>query len=242
MESFDLDKLLKLTEKFESKSKVVSVDNTDLELESKDYYKKIISLIENLWEDGIIQRASGYCLSVSDMIQKILHFNGIESKLLECSLLFIDKDPPNMRLVGYDGIKSVKDDKLELDTHVVCITKTEIPILIDLSISYLTDKVKYICKRYDKSNEGNFVEYKIGTTSWMYQEKSITRVPSLHRQSIIDRIKLDLKIDSSIKRINYILIALSTVALLNFVRGGYDFAQKYIIKDNGFGPTRHQLK
>lgn len=235
MESFDLDKLLKLTEKYEVKKNNTS---DDVELESKDYYKKIVSVIEQLWKDGVIQRSGGYCLSVSDMVQKLLKFHGIESRLLECNLMFLDKDPPQMRLVGYDGIKEAQDDKLELDTHVVCVTETEIPILIDLSIAYLTgSKVRYICKRYEP-NQTNNIEYNIGTTSWIYQEKENSRVPSLHRKSISDRIKLDIQVENNFKRINYFLIGLSLLSSLNFIRGGIDYYQKYINTTNGFGPHK----
>lgn len=235
MESFDLDKLLKLTEKYEIDKNKSS--NKDSELESKDYYKKVISILEKLWEDGIIQRSGGYCLSVSDMVQKLLKFNGIESRLLECNLIFLDKDPPNMRLVGYDGIKEVQDDKMELDTHVVCVTETEIPILIDLSINYLSNSVRYICQRYEP-NDTNNIEYKIGSTTWIYQEKVNSRVPSLHRKSISDRIKLDLQVENNFKRINYFLIGLSLISVLNFIRGGIDYYQKYINTTNGFGPHK----
>jgi hypothetical protein len=63
-------------------------------------------VIEKLDASGLLERGNGHCLSMSDMIQKILLQKGVDCELVECSLMITIKDPPSMALIGYDGMSA----------------------------------------------------------------------------------------------------------------------------------------
>lgn len=208
-------------------------------LQDKDY-QIIITIIHDLWNSDIIQRGSGQCYSMSDIVSKLLKLNGIDCYLEECSLMILKKDPPELHLVGYPGADQ-KNSIETVQTHVVCITKTKNPILIDLSISHFIEGIPYICERIVGDNNVEISNFEFSNSHFKYSRRSHTQVPLLHQQSIVDRILTDRKIFSSIDKITKVLIGVAIITSLNFIRGIYDFNQKYIIKDNGFGPSEKLL-
>ena len=224
---------------------VRSLKNTESLSEDKEY-KKIISIIENLWDTGVIQRGTKQCYSMSDIICKLLKQNGIDCYLEECALMIMRKNPPELNLVGYplsEGFSRYNDGGAsnslkEMQTHVVCITRTKYPLLIDLSIFEYSEDVPFICERINRTDITELAFFDFPNTTFSYSKRSLNQVPILHQQSIIDRIKTDKELFSSIDRINRILILIISIATLNFIRGGYDFYQKYINTTNGFGPNK----
>lgn len=209
----------------------------DQKLVSDPEYQKIISIVHNLWNSGMIQRGSGHCYSMSDIVSKLLNHNGIESYLEECSLMVLKKNPPELHLVGYSDC-DIDDPIKEIRTHVVCITKTKYPILIDLSIAHFIDDIPYICEEINSQNSNELSKYEFENSYFNYSKKIESQIPYLHQQSIIDRINTDKKIFSSISKINKIIISIAIITSINFIRGTWDFYQKYIIHDNGFGPQK----
>lgn len=221
--------------------KELQYETLDEELKNTLDYQKVIGIVKGLWGGGTIKRAPGYCLSVSDMMLKLLRTQGIKSRLAECSVTVITQDPPSISMIGHEGINTGMEN--EMDNHIVVITDTEIPMLIDLSVfhfSEITGK-PFIVERISPSESCGLSEYIFENSRWMYEEKPNSKVPHLHQQSILDRINLDRKIESSFKTLNRIMVAVAIISSINFVRGLYDFNQKYIIKDNGFGPTTKLL-
>jgi hypothetical protein len=220
--------------------------STDKLLLEDPEYLKIISLIHHLWSSGLVQRGTGHCYSMSDIIQKLLKHYGIDCYLEECSLMILKKNPPEIHLVGYQQESSdVINDKIsEVQTHVVCVSKTKYPLLIDLSISDYIEGVPFICERIGNTNskllldKNEICNLEYENAFFKYSKQISVQVPSLHQQSIVERIKTDKKIFNSIKRINVIVSFLIIISSLNFVRGVYDHYQKYIVKDNGFGPNK----
>jgi hypothetical protein len=207
-----------------------------------EYFKIIKGLVEGLHKSGMLEAGSGYCLSMSDIVLKLLHKEGIKSKLVECNLMVTLKNPPGMYLMGYPGFNgSNYDSEKMMQTHIVCITETEIPILIDLSISHIDKKIDYICapilKNFDHTN---LAEYDFETSTWTYTEKKDTDIelPKLHQRSILDRINTDNKIQKQIGLIQKLIIVALSVSSLNFIRGSYDFYQTYLNKHNDWGPNK----
>lgn len=220
----------------------IQFDSTDEELVKTIEYQKVMGIINGLWEGGTIKRAPGYCLSVSDMMLKLLKTQGIDSRLAECSLTVITQEPPTISMIGHDGVKTGLKD--EMDNHVVVVTDTPIPMIIDLSVFHFLEMTNkpFIVERLSPSTTTNLAELKFENSRWMYEEKLNSKIPFLHQQSILDRINLDRKTEKSFSQINKILIGISILTVLNFIRGVYDFNQKYIIKDNGFGPQKSLVK
>jgi hypothetical protein len=207
-----------------------------------EYFKTIEGIIYNLKNSGMLDAGSGYCVSMSDIVHKLLHKEGIKSQIVECSLMVSLKDPPGLFLMGYPGFNQNNFDKDKmLSTHVVCITETEVPILIDLSVGNIDSNISFICAPIVKNySHTNLAEFDFITSTWTYTKKQDTEMelPKLHQRSILDRIKLDNQIQSQIGIIQKLVVLALSVSCLNFIRGGYDFYQKYINQTNGFGPTR----
>jgi hypothetical protein len=205
-----------------------------------EYYKKIKSLVDGLHRAGMLENGSGYCLSMSDIIHKLLHKEGIKSRLVECSLMVTLKNPPSLYLMGYPGFNAnnFDGDKM-LQTHIICVTETEVPILIDLSISHIDKNIPFICAPITKKEEHtNIAEYDFETSTWTYQEKVDTELPKLHQRSILDRIERDNRVAKQIDFIRSFLFVFFTISLINSIRGGYDFYQKYVNQNNDWGPTK----
>lgn len=223
---------------YNDKSKFLT---TDIELSEMDEYKEIICVVEELHKFGVLQRTSGNCVAISDIISKLLKSRDIDCRLVECSLLIVNKSTNAINFVGYEENQAPSS---QISSHVVCVTKTKIPILIDLSVPFVSSEKPYIIERVNGSGE-NFAEYKFSDTEWYYSEKTYSHLPNLHQQSIVDRIETDIKIESriksnekQIKTIQRIVIAVLCISSLNFIRGMYDHYQKYVVKDNGFGPNK----
>ena len=207
-----------------------------------EYYKTIKNVVDGLIASGMVEAGSGYCLSMSDIVLKLLHKEGIKSRLVECSLMVTLKNPPGMYLMGYPGFNqnNYSSEKM-MQTHIVCVTETEIPILIDLSVSHIDKNVPYICAPISKNFEHtNLTEYDFETSTWTYTQKESTDIelPKLHQKSIIDRIKTDQLVSSELKLVKKLIILALTVSSLNFVRGSIDFYQTYINKHNDWGPNK----
>ena len=211
----------------------------NVDVKQSDYYLKVKTVIDNLYESGLVSSGSGYCFSMSDIVHKLLYREGIKSKLVECSLMVTLKDPPGLYLMGYSGFhENNYDPETRMENHIVCITETEVPILIDTSISHIDKKIKYICHPIIKKEEHtNLCEFNFDTSVWMYQQKPESELPILHQKSIIDRINTDNKFKSQISFIQKFMIVLLGVSSLNFIRGTYDFYQTYVNKTNSWGPS-----
>lgn len=204
-----------------------------------DYYAKVVETLNEVSRWGLLERSQGYCISISDIIVNRLRQKGIKAKLLECSLMITLKDPLSIFLVGYDGIIPEDfDPKEQTQNHVVCITDTEIPLLIDASISHVDPDISYVILPTDIKNSDHIIEYDYGTSIWSYKEKINTELPKLFQRSVIDRIKTDNKTRTDINLIKTGMILVSLVTTLNFGRGIFDFYQKYVNDTNNFGPER----
>jgi hypothetical protein len=210
-----------------------------------EYFKKVKAVVDNIHSSGMTEAGSGYCLSMSDIVLKLLHKEGIKSRLVECNLMVTLKDPPGMFLMGYPGFNqnNYSSEKM-LQTHIVCITETEIPILIDTSISHIDKNIPYICapilRNYDHAN---ISEYDFETSTWTYTQKLDTDIelPKLHQKSIIDRIKKDTEIQGQINFIRNFMFVLFTISSMNFIRGFYDFYQTYVNPHNDWGPSKVEV-
>jgi hypothetical protein len=205
-----------------------------------EYFKIIKQIVDNLHSSGMIETGSGYCLSMSDIVHKLLHKEGIKSKIVECNLMVVVKSPPGLYLMGYKGFhENNYDSSQKMENHIVCVTETEVPILIDLSISHIDKNIPFICAPILKKEEHtNLVEYDFETSTWTYTERMESELPKLHQKSIIDRIKSDQKVKQEINFIKTIIVILFCISTTNFIRGGYDFYQKYINQNNDWGPNK----
>jgi hypothetical protein len=196
----------------------------------EEYYVKTKEIVEDLVNSGMLRFGSGYCLSMSDVVLKLLHKEGISAEMVECNLMAMTKSPPGLVLVGYKGfMENTIGVNQKIDNHVVCVTKTKIPILIDLSVGHIDPQVPYICEPIlTEHSHTDLAEFDFETSTWTYQTREESELPKLHQKSILNRIKNDIRIDNEIKFIKYFLFVLFAVSSLNFTRGAYEFFYTFI--------------
>jgi hypothetical protein len=203
-------------------------------------YKKITAVISKMIKNGVVTLGRGNCLSMSDIVQTALLHYGISSRLVECelALTYLHVEPPEISFVGYSNIHNPG----EIDTHVVLITNTSTPMLIDASISHrlpeshpvIIDSVSSFELSSSKFAELVFENKKIKAT---YKEKQTYHIPSLHQSSIIDRIITDKKIFDTLSLLKILIVIALILSLSNFIRGSYDFYQVYFNNENMRGPS-----
>lgn len=181
-------------------------------------FTDVKNVIDSLWQGGIIQRGAGYCLGMSDIVQKMLAHKGVKSKIVECKLIVLKKNPPSMHLIGQNKIFNeidISKDEVKVDTHVIIVTDTKIPMLIDTSIGHVNEKIPYVCGEVN-GKENVLAEYKVDDSEWIYLKKPIEVLPELHQKSLIDRIRTDVDVAKSIKFMKYVVIGLICMSLINF--------------------------
>lgn len=201
--------------------------------EDKDL-NAVKSVVNELWKDGIVQRGHGRCIAISDVVQKLLLHYGIQSYLQECSLLIKRKDVDDLILIGYPGAEAF-DSVEEVKTHVVCITKTKKPILIDLSIINFAPGVPYVCEYIDGNGMVEKFDYRHAT--FFYSKKYETQqLPELHERSIVSRIKTDNQIFANIKYIKLGLLVVALMSSVNMLRGFFDFYYTFL------NPQKHPTR
>ena len=212
---------------------------------SNEYFQTITKIVNEAKQSGLISKGSGYCFSMSDIILKLLYKEGIKSKLVECSLMVTYKNPPGMYLMGYPGFNQNNyDADTMMQTHIVCVTETEIPILIDASIAHIDKNVPFICAPLNSKEDLTLGNYDFPTSNWIYTQKLDTdlELPKLHQKNILNRIKTDAEVQKKINLIQKLIILALTVSSMNFVRGTYDFYQTYVNSNNDWGPMQSPFR
>lgn len=203
-------------------------------LKTRDY-STVIEVVKKLWHSEVIQRSTGYCFSVSDMMRTLLLHEGIASRIVECQLTVINASPPGYVMLGYDI--SVKNK--EVPTHVVCVTDTDVPMIIDLSIGYIMPgTVPFVVEqaRPNAALSHSIAELTYENSTWHYTQKKDQHFPKFHQDSIVNRIATDRQVKREIAWLKAVIVAVLVLTAGNAVRGSYDFYQKYAVSSNNFGP------
>jgi hypothetical protein len=175
---------------------------------------------------------------MADIIHNLLKQKGIKSRIVECKLSVIGIDPPGLLLVGHDGLNKVQQSAAAIDSHVVCITETIVPMLIDLSVIGVRPEIPWILEPLTPLTDRPDVlaEYDFGASRWLYQSKEVSRIPQQHQRSIVDRFKTDQKTSRSIRILTALVVISLAVSSINAVRGMFDFYMIYH-EENYWGPT-----
>lgn len=194
----------------------------DRELRKSRDYNTVMSIVEGLWNNEVIQRSKGYCYSTSDMVKTLLEHEGINSRIVECTLTVLGVDPVNMQFLGYEQTTNNR----EVPTHVVVVTETEIPMIIDLSIGHLRKEVPYIVERANGALE-KIAEIKYEKSTWVYKMRDQQLFPKYHQESIVNRMALDKQVNRQLYYLKIGLWVALVVGVLNFSRGLYDLYQTH---------------
>jgi hypothetical protein len=189
-------------------------------LETLPEYQQILGIIEKMDVAGLLDRLSGQCIAACDLVQHFLYQVGIESKIVEVQLSVSNPSSetpnvPDFMFIGFDGMNYPG----QIDTHVVVITKTEIPFLIDLSIAYtLPQGHRFVFRPVEtviKNDLRILAEFDIKGSKYSYQEKKSSKYPTLHQKTILEKLIEDQKMSKNFKIISYIAILSLIITLIN---------------------------
>jgi hypothetical protein len=187
---------------------------TDESLKKLPYFHKTVELLNRLEDNGILSRLSGNCISACEMIQTMLTQSGIECEIIECQVsVFKMNDSVEFYFVGYDNTAFPG----QIDTHTVVLTKTEVPFIIDVSISnLLPTNHPYIIERANGSNLLEISNVKFDNVTVTYQRKKNIKIPHLHQKTIIERISEERKTKDLISKIRIFAMIAVALGLINF--------------------------
>ena len=219
--------------------KIPNHTTKDQELFDTADYQTVLKVVKELWDGGVILRGAGFCYSMADLTRILLAQKGIKSRMIECKVTVMSHEPPNLILIGHDGLvyRGNAIDPDLMDTHVVVITDTAIPMIVDTSIAHIRQDVPFIIERAVNTSSEILASLELGTSKWTYYCKESVAVPKIHQQNILERIKTDQEVKNSMKWLKVLIGVALVVSSLNFLRGGYDFYQVYIDDTNYWGPS-----
>jgi hypothetical protein len=191
------------------------------ELQKTKDYQKVKDVVVRLIESGLSKMGEGYCISVSDILFNLLTQNGVKCHLSEVQLSIVDQKTNATQFIGFHTTFQ-QNSHTRVSTHVVVVTDTEIPMLIDLSIAHkLPSGMQCVIEKVENKGSKVLAESERDGFTFLYQEKKDgIGVPQLHQISILDRISTDKKIFKEIKILrvlNYIGIILSSFAAINVI-------------------------
>jgi hypothetical protein len=189
----------------------------DEQLKSHPNFKNIESTLDRLCTDDVVQRLPGNCISACDILQNVLSFYDINSKILECQAMAVkeNKDTKNFCFVGFSDL--AKKDGV-VDSHVVIITQTEPPIIIDASIGHLLpQKNKILVKVLDNLDPDIIGKFEIEDVTITYHHKKNIRLPVIHQKNLVDRIQEHMNFDKKIKLVSKILMIIGSLTAVNFL-------------------------
>ena len=203
-------------------------------IKNTEDYKKTIEVISRLERSNVIWLGRGQCISMGDIISAALFQVGIKTKLVECQTVVTNHNvtPPQSVSIGYD---STAPNHGEIDTHVVCITLTDIPMLIDASISHLLPNNGVVVDEVVAENSRVFANVSANGFMITYQQKANNKVVHQYQKSILDRIKTDQSIFSNLSILKKIVVLALAISVVNGARGFYDFYQQYYNENSMIG-------
>lgn len=191
--------------------------NTNENLKKHKNYKEIKASLDQLISTGIVDKLPGNCVAACDVLQNILSFNGIQSKIVECQAIAMKRNSKELDFcfVGFDDVNSVHNNLV--DSHVVLITQTEVPVLIDASIGHLLTKdIRIVVQEIQKTYSDTIAEVVIEDIKLTYSQKKNIKLPSIHQKNMVERIKQELEVKKKMDLGFKIIITIACFSLINF--------------------------
>ncbi len=183
-------------------------------IKSNDVLTKINRVVENLDKTGVLDRLNGSCIAAAEIVQNLLHAEGINSRLQECTAIITQKE--KFALVGYDNFLSGPG---QVDTHMVVITQTEVPLLIDLSMGYIMNKPKLsiISPLVVSSDPEIITSHNIEDLIVTYRVKRNPRLYNVHQKTLVERLQTEAKLISDMSIMKKFIYVAIGFGLVNFI-------------------------
>lgn len=172
-------------------------------------YQIITRVLQELWNRGLLQRFDGECIAAADILQHSLAQAGINSRLVEVQLSIVSEDTRSgmvWHFVGFNNNFVTQG----VDTHMIVITETQQPWLLDLSIAKtLGGDSPWIVEPLVDSSELHIAKYQIERCQLIYHPKQNIKLMGLHQKTLLERISADSRMNKWLQK----LIIVSTIGL-----------------------------
>jgi hypothetical protein len=189
----------------------------DKKLDRHKHMKYIAECLDRLDNSDVLERLPMNCISACDIIQNMLMFYGIPSKIVECQAIAI-KETPTFKDFSFVGFNEIDKHPHTVDSHVVVVTQTEPPIMIDAAVGHLLPADKQIVVAELVSVDPDLIaEVKIDEVKFQYLPKKTIRLPGLHQKNLVDRMKSDMRLSETIDTLKvmvYLSVGLSVVNMM----------------------------
>lgn len=177
----------------------------------------IIQTLDRLNESDTLSRLPGNCISACDIVQNLLHFYGVPSKIVECQVVGIKRNQ-DMQDFCFIGFNNVGVNTNSIDTHVIVITETLPPVMIDASLGHLLDPHdQIIVRELTETSPDKIGEFPIGDVTFTYFNKKTIKLPSLHQKNMVQRIREDQEIKVKLDWFYKLIVLCAAFSLINFV-------------------------
>lgn len=179
--------------------------------------KDICKVLDKISDSNVLDRLKGNCISGSDMIQNMLHYYDIDSKTMECQV-FVARETSKVPFlfIGFNNLAPNTTSNL-VDTHVVVVTETSPPILIDAALGHvLPADNQIVLQPVDSIDSTKFGEYRLGDATISYFEKKNIKLPSIHQKNLIERLRADQETSAKLTFMQKAVIMLGCFSLVNF--------------------------
>lgn len=200
-------------------------DNISRTFEHSDdhVYQTLQKMLREFNSRGILVRFDGECIAATDIVQHWLFEHGINSRIIECELSLINSSAAGgivWRFIGFNNQNFTRWNS-ELDTHVVVVTETPTPWLVDISIARTIDGNRpWVIEPLSEGVlDKKFVlsEFNIDQWKLKYHPKRDLRLPGLHTKNLVDRLKETEEIRYSIQITKWIALGGLAFSLFNTI-------------------------
>jgi len=168
---------------------------------------------------NVIDRLHGNCIAASDILQNILNFYGIKSKIMECQVFAAqdNREIQDYRMIGFNTV-GLNHPNI-VDTHVVVVTETTPALLIDASIGYMLPPEQQIIVHVVEGCDAEVIgEHDVGNGMIIsYHHKKNIKLPALHQKNIIERIQEERVIFNNIDLLKTAIFVIGAISVVNFI-------------------------
>lgn len=190
----------------------------DNELANDADYKVCLDIINFLTKTGVIHHVAGNCIAAADLFQQSLKEYNISSRMVECKVIITKKDTNKIKNLTFVGFDSKSSAVGLIDTHVIVITETKLPMIIDLSIGdSLPSGRSWVVERLSPNVDPDIIsKIDYPECSLSYSIKKMPRLLGLHQTSILDRLSQEINLKKRLSFLQSILIILGVLTFVNF--------------------------
>lgn len=186
------------------------------ELKAVKESKQIENVINKLLEMDSLEGLHGNCVLACEIVQNMLSHYGVDSKTVECQLMVVTNEDGQVHFnfVGLDGFTGGPNT---VDTHVVVITNTEPPVLIDASIcKSLPSDLPIVVRVPNSLDPESMGVFKLGAVELNYSNKKNIKLPYIHQRTLVDRLKEESNTKKEVTRVSNLVKFAIGFGILNF--------------------------